>query len=487
MNKKYVFLSTIFLLIGVPVIFDIWAVIVGISSEIAAIAAIIPGVVLLLLVIYLTFRAGSRMNLPESSFIRGLPLFLAVSYTTILWFLYIFVGNGARESIWLSVYMYGHFPYIMLFIGLIMDNAINFMYIIPIGMYFFFSLIFWLGIIKNKKKISNGKKEKKKFFIMFAIMLCMVAVSAGEMRMRSIKVLGADARAERVYDEVPLEEYAPFYENNKLYTFTKEPSLSIGENYPKLDGATAAYPIYAAAVQGIYKNLDRDTVADYVKCSKTSEAYRRLINGETDAIFVAEPSKKQLKMAEEKGVKLRLIPIGKEAFVFFVNKSNKVDGLTVTQIQDIYTKKITNWKKLGGKNEKIIPFQRPENSGSQTVMENKIMGDIKPVEPLREEYSEFMGGIINQVADYRNYSNAIGYSFRYYATGMKKNENIKLLSIDGIEPDKQNIRSGSYPFTVSVYIITREDVKNPELEKLIEWFLGAEGQELIENVGYVSL
>ena len=98
-----------------------------------------------------------------------------------------------------------------------------------------------------------------------------------------------------------------------------------------------------------------------------------------------------------------------------------------------------------------------------------------------------MGGIINQVADYRNYSNAIGYSFRYYATGMKKNENIKLLSIDGIEPAKENIRSGSYPFTVSVYIITREDVKNPELEKLIEWFLGSEGQELIENVGYVSL
>ena len=192
-------------------------------------------------------------------------------------------------------------------------------------------------------------------------------------------------------------------------------------------------------------------------------------------------------MAESKGVKLKLVPIGREAFVFFVNKKNKVNNLSVEEIQGIYTKKITNWKSVGGRSKKIMPFQRPENSGSQTIMVNKIMKGTEISTPLREEYSEFMGGIIDRVADYRNYEEAIGYSFRYYASGMNKNENIKLLAIDGIEPTAENIKNGKYPYIVNVYLVTREDVKNPNLDSLINWLLSAQGQEMIESIGYVGV
>ena len=88
-----------------------------------------------------------------------------------------------------------------------------------------------------------------------------------------------------------------------------------------------------------------------------------------------------------------------------------------------------------------MAFQRPENSGSQTVMENKVMSGIQMALPLEEEYYEFMGGIVNGVANYRNYKNSIGYSFRYYVTGMNKNDNIRLLSINGVEPSKENIKT----------------------------------------------
>ena len=69
-------------------------------------------------------------------------------------------------------------------------------------------------------------------------------------------------------------------------------------------------------------------------------------------------------MAKEKGVELEIVPIVKDAFVFFVNTENPVESLTLEQIQGIYTGNIKNWKDVGGDNERIVAYQRPANSGS---------------------------------------------------------------------------------------------------------------------------
>lgn len=301
------------------------------------------------------------------------------------------------------------------------------------------------------------------------------------------EILGNDYRTQRVYSEIRLQDYAPFSGSKVLYNFKKEPSLSISKDYPRLDGATAGYPIYSAIVQGVYKGLDENSVKEYVECNTTPKAYDRLINNEVDAIFVAEPSKKQLEKAKNSNVELEMIPIAKEAFIFLVNKKNRVNNLSVEQIQDIYTKKITNWKQVGGKENEILAFQRPENSGSQTVMENKVMKNIKMAEPLKVEYRQMMGETIRDVAVYRNYKEAVGYSFRFYATGMKKNNNIKLLSVNGVEPTIENIASEKYPYTVNVYLVKRKDNKNKNLDSLIEWILGEEGQRAINEIGYVAI
>jgi phosphate transport system substrate-binding protein len=156
------------------------------------------------------------------------------------------------------------------------------------------------------------------------------------------------------------------------------------------------------------------------------------------------------------------------------------------QIQDIYQKNITNWNMVGGNDENIIAFQRPENSGSQTIMLAMVMAGKTLPAPIREEYSEGMGGIISDVARYRNFSNAIGYSFRYYATAMNPHSNIKLLSIDGVEPTIQNIRNGTYPFTIDVYAVTA-GTENENAGILIEWILSEQGQRFIEACGYVAV
>lgn len=287
-------------------------------------------------------------------------------------------------------------------------------------------------------------------------------------------------------EEAYTEDYHPFQAGNLLAS-VQSPTISISENYPRLDGATAAYPIYAAAVQAIYKNLPAsESIFSYVRSSTTPEAFRKLLDGDVDLIFTAHPSDEQVAEAAARGISYQLTPLGREAFVFFVHENSAINALSTEQIRGIYTKRIRNWKELGGPDQTILSFQRPKGSGSQTAMERMVMrGEPLPA-PLREEFVRGMGGIVQRVALYRNYDEAIGYSFRIFATTMNPAKKIKLLSVDGLEPSAANIRSGAYPYTADIYAVTA-GTKNPHAAELIGWFLSSQGQQLIEDTGYVGL
>jgi hypothetical protein len=143
-------------------------------------------------------------------------------------------------------------------------------------------------------------------------------------------------------------------------------------------------------------------------------------------------------MAKDKGIELEIVPIVKEAFVFFVNKQNPVENLTLSQIQNIYSGNIKNWKEVGGADNKIKAFQRPENSGSQSGMLELVMKGKKMMEPTTEIISQSMADIIDVISDYDNGANAIGYSYYYYASTMYSSDTMKLLSVNGIEPSYEN-------------------------------------------------
>ena len=202
--------------------------------------------------------------------------------------------------------------------------------------------------------------------------------------------------------------------------------------------------MYAGFVQAVYPKREYAPYDSEVMSTQTSNAYERLLSGEVDMIFVPQPSKKYMELAKENGKELKMTPIGKEAFVFFVNGSNKVNSLTVEQIQEIYSGNIKNWKEVGGTDNLIEAFQRPEESGSQQAlirfMENKTI-----MKPTTERVAAGMGGIMNQVAEYQNKENAIGFSFRYFSEQMVHNGKIRNLAINGIAPTKETIRDGLIP------------------------------------------
>ncbi len=291
---------------------------------------------------------------------------------------------------------------------------------------------------------------------------------------------------EKVLNDVYIYEYIPFKDNSKAVQLNEKSNFTLSSSLPRLDGSTALYPVYASFVTAVYPRGGYDYGTDsLVRCSKTARAYTNLIEGYVDIIFCAEPSKEQIAMAAEKGIIFHLTPIGKDAFVFFVNKNNPVDNVSSENIRDIYSGNIANWKSISGIDEPIVAYQRPQNSGSQTMLES-IMGETGIMPPLKDHVVSGMGGMVEQVAVYKNYSNAIGYSFLFFTAELVRNNQIKLLAIDGVSPSKATIQNDAYPFSGCFYAITRGDEPD-NVKDFIRWMESEQGQYLVEQTGYVPI
>ncbi|UTT42280.1 PstS family phosphate ABC transporter substrate-binding protein [Exiguobacterium aurantiacum] len=290
---------------------------------------------------------------------------------------------------------------------------------------------------------------------------------------------------------VELMDYQPFKEESNLAKLDGASSFKIDKDLPRLDGATALYPLYASFVEAVYPSDDYNPYGTEewdespVVSTTTGEAYDRLIRGDTDIIFVAGPSDLQVAAAEKAGVEFNMTPIGREAFVFFVHEDNPVDSLKLEEIQQVYAGAIDNWREVGGDNDSIRAFQRPEGSGSQTALQ-RVMGDRKLMDAPVEDVPEGMGGIIEQTAAYTNHKNAIGFSFRFYATEMVEDHDIKLLQVNGVAPTVETIADGTYPITSEFYAITTEE-QYETYKPFLDWMISVEGQTLVERTGYVPL
>jgi len=279
--------------------------------------------------------------------------------------------------------------------------------------------------------------------------------------------------------------------------------------YPRIDGSTVAVPMAVEFIRQHLKFSDEDA-NEFVFFRTTHNAYVNLITKATDdsagvgiqrdgeeymnfmdhkhpvdLLIATEPSADELALAKRHSVELVKKPVCYDAFVFITHKDNPVESLTVDQVRDIYSGKITNWKKVGGKNMAITAYQREKNSGSQTAMINLVMQGTPMLPAERLTAVVDMDELIETVAEYKNDSASIGYSYKYYVDALYKNENIKILKINDISPDVKNLRTGSYPFTTCYYGVIRADDKARTGGLFLDWMLSEEGQRCIKQAGYI--
>lgn len=273
-----------------------------------------------------------------------------------------------------------------------------------------------------------------------------------------------------------------YFASHKTKDDDMEAILFTKETLPRIDASLATQPL----VDAIVKNFTGKTVKDLgIEYTNTHPGYVKLINKETDLIVVTEPSDEELKLAKDKGIELEVTKVVNEGFIFFVNKDNPVNSITLEQAQKIYTGEITNWKELGGNDAKIVAFQRPTNSGSQTGLLSLVMKDKKVKIPTTTEQISTMSGIIDAIADYDNGINAIGYSYYYYANTMYKNNYLKYMGINDVIPTYETIQDESYPLLSAYYIVTRKGETNKNVKKLKDAMLSKRGQLVAKEAGYV--
>jgi len=291
-----------------------------------------------------------------------------------------------------------------------------------------------------------------------------------------------------------------------------DPQLKIVEgftfdNYPRVDGSTSTYPLtvlIACKLLGTRYQWNRDSdglwtispilkseynvkrLWEKIKVSQTHQSFIKLIDNQTDFILSARTmSPDEKAYADAAGISLIETPIALDALVFIVHPTNPIESITIAQIQDIYTGKITNWNEVDGPyGRPINPYLRNPNSGSQELMESLVMKDLGTLEfPYSYEVIHSMSGAFETV---QSDPDSICFTIYYYKEYMYKEQNTKSIAIEGIYPNKENIGSNAYPLTAEVYAVIRSDLdKSSTAYTLYELLQTETGKEVISESGYV--
>lgn len=259
------------------------------------------------------------------------------------------------------------------------------------------------------------------------------------------------------------------------------------ESFPRLDGSTSTAPL-GRSMAAVLLGESEEAVADLIDFSRTTESYRELMRGNADLVIAAEPNASVFEEMEAAGFEIEMQPFANDALVFMVNEDNPVESLTAEQLRGIYTGEITNWSEVGGADMEIVPFQRNAESGSQVLMEKLVMDGTEMITPPEGYMIASMGFLIDAVKQYDNSANALGYTVYYYANDMQMADGLKLLAVDGVEPNPETIGSGEYPFINPYYAaINAAEPEGSMTRVLFDWILSPDGQKLVDMAGYVAV
>ncbi|MBR2879470.1 MAG: substrate-binding domain-containing protein, partial [Oscillospiraceae bacterium] len=319
---------------------------------------------------------------------------------------------------------------------------------------------------------------KRLISLILALMLCLsLLAGCGEAPVPPAAQPTPEASPEPTPEPTP--ELAPEIEGTP-FAFTRE-------NMPLMDGSTSLVPL-AQAAASVLLGENRDDTEALTQFNRTSQSYRNLMWDYCDILIASVPAESVFEELEQQSFAYEMEPIATDALIFVVNEANGVDNLTTEEIIGIYSGEITNWSQVGGADEPIAPFQRNAGAGSQALMEKLVMKDVPMMTPPAEYMAGSMGMLMEYVKSYDNSANAIGYSVYYYANDMRMADGLKIISVDGVEPTDENIRSGAYPHLSNYYtVIAADEPSDSPARVMFEWLQSAEGQRLVEREGYVPV
>ena len=177
---------------------------------------------------------------------------------------------------------------------------------------------------------------------------------------------------------------------------------------------------------------------------------------------------------EEKSNPINTITIAYDGIAIIVNKDNPINNLSYSELQDIFTKKITNWSQLSQKSQRITLVGREEASGTRDGFESAL--NIVSKTKYDVQYQE-NGDIISKVT---SDPSAIGYCSLFSVSG-----NVKAISIDNISPSDKTILSKEYKITRPFIEVYSKNKENELINLWFEFIKSDMGKDIIIKQGLV--
>jgi phosphate transport system substrate-binding protein len=184
--------------------------------------------------------------------------------------------------------------------------------------------------------------------------------------------------------------------------------------------------------------------------------------------------------AQANGVNPVTTVVAKDGVVVIVNSSNKLSDITKEQLGKVYAGEITNWKDLGGANAPIVLLGRDSSSGTYSFINDEVLAKLpnKPLYAKSMRSLQSNQAIVDEVA--KN-PNAIGYVGLGYDKGA-----IKALTVGKVAASVATVLDATYPLSRDLNMISNGEPTG-SAKAYIDWILGADGQKIVTDQGFVPL
>jgi phosphate transport system substrate-binding protein len=237
-----------------------------------------------------------------------------------------------------------------------------------------------------------------------------------------------------------------------------------------------------------YRSVD-PTVSISVTGGGSGTGIAALINGTVDIANASRQIKEdEIASAQKNGINPVEFVVAVDALAVIVNPKNPVSELTIPQLADIFTGRITNWRDVGGRDAPIVLVSRESNSGTHVYFLEKVVrqgdSDNKDVFAAETLLMPSSVGITSEVG--RN-PNAIGYDGLGYVTG-----EVKVLAVAKdansayVFPSVETGADGTYPLARNLYMYTAGE-PDSVIRTYLDWIRGPEGQEIVARLGFVPV
>lgn len=243
-----------------------------------------------------------------------------------------------------------------------------------------------------------------------------------------------------------------------------------------INGSTTVLPIGQKAVEVF--NQKHPEVKISISGSGSGDGVKALLDGTTDiAMSSREMKESEKQQAKDKKIDVKEHVVAWDGIVPIVNPGNPVTNLTLAQLKDIYTGKVTDWKDVGGKPGTIVVVSRDSSSGTYEAWGELVLNKERVMPAAQLQASS--GAVAETVA---KTPNAIGY----VGIGYTNNPSIKSVSVGGIKASADTVLDKTYKVARPLYMFTNGEPKGLAAEYL-KFILSAEGQRVVKEEGFVPL